>query len=46
MDDKRVRECLVCHGNGKIYKEHPPGKWNWVKCPGNCDNGKVNIGTV
>jgi DnaJ-class molecular chaperone len=46
MDDKRVRKCKECHGNGKIYKEDPPGVWKWIKCPAGCDNGKVNIGTI
>jgi len=37
-----VVACQTCHGNGKIHKEVKPGKWEWVKCPAGCNNGKVN----
>lgn len=39
-------KCQTCQGNGKIYKEVKPGKWEWQACPAGCTNGKINTGTV
>lgn len=38
--------CQTCQGNGKIYREVKPGKWEYVKCPAGCINGKVNTGLI
>jgi DnaJ-class molecular chaperone len=42
----KVVPCQTCHGRGEIYKEVKPGKWEWVKCPAGCNNGKITIPTI
>lgn len=37
-----VEACSNCHGHGKILKEVKPGKWQEIKCPAGCRNGKVH----
>jgi DnaJ-class molecular chaperone len=37
-----VEACQNCQGQGTILKEVKPGKWETVKCPAGCRNGKVD----
>jgi len=46
MPKNDVRPCQTCHGNGTIQKEVKPGKWETVKCPAGCNNGKVTVSTI
>jgi DnaJ-class molecular chaperone len=36
-----VRPCQHCHGQGQVYREVKPGKWEWQTCPACHGTGKV-----
>lgn len=40
------RICLNCQGNGKLYKEVKPGKWEYVTCPACKGTGIVIIENI
>lgn len=42
MAKQNVRRCQNCQGNGQIYTEVKPGKWEWKTCSA-CNGSGVII---